>query len=240
MKTKAPPIRIEFANPTVPAASSTSGGQRWTNIRSGIDLITKILPSVALVTIALLFRTEVSTFLQHTSKFEAFGLKLEKGDFEKRLFSSAKNISENVKDKSAWAEVPFRKLRLASPYLKGSRVLWVDDNPQNNFYIRRILSDFGMDVTIALNNIEALDAIRRHDFFLVISDYNRDSPSVENGGQLAESIQALGYETKFIFFTAVPGKVPHPAAEYLPDTFLTNDPSKLLGQIAELSIARGN
>lgn len=235
MSTDPAKIQIEVSQTPSPPASLRSDASSLDKIKGLLEILAKLLPGLAFVLAVFLFRHEVSDFLQHASRVEAFGFKLEKGEFDIRLRASATDPTIE-KNNPAWTNVPFRKLRLAAPLLKGSKILWVDDHPENNFYLRRILSDIGVEITIATNNREGLDAIKRKDFFLIISDFGRDPPLEENGGELALEAKRLAYEAPFVFFTSSPGRV----SESIPKAVVTNDPSVLLSSISELSFARAH
>jgi CheY-like chemotaxis protein len=224
----------------VVSAQGESGPSWWSHVKVIGEIGIKLLTLLAIVIFVIAFRVEISDFLSKASKVEAFGFKLEKSEFDKRLqLASEKGPGDQLtidKNNPAWTDAPFRKLKLAGPTLKNLKVLWVDDHPENNFYLRRILSDLGIQITIAVNNAEALDAAKRHDFDIVISDFNRDEPLRENGGELALELNKLGYEVSFVFYTSDPNKVPEQVRRVAVDA--TNDPASLLSTVAELAIQK--
>ncbi len=229
--TTSAPIRIFISH--APAVSApTAPPRRFDSVIPVFELIAKYLPTLVVISALLIFKVEVSEFLKNASKVELFGFKLEKGEFDKRLQEAAKGKGDDSR-RAGWMDVPFRKLKLAAPLLKGMKVLWVDDEPKNNFYLRKILSDVGVEITIAMNNAEALDAINRKDFELVISDFNRAAPLQETGGDLARTMMAIGYDAPVIFYTSNPANVPTGLGQ-----LATNDPARFLGEVAETAIAR--
>ncbi len=201
--------------------------------RSVLEAVGKALPGLAMLIAIFMFHHEISDFLRSASKVEILGLKMEKGEFDKGLAASRKKLGADV-GQPMWTEVPFRKLNLAAPLLKGMRILWVDDHPENNFFLRKILVDLDIQIVVALNNKEALEQIRRHDFHIVISDFGRDLPLQETGGDLATAITNIGYDVPLLFYTARPESVP----KYLSSVLATNDPAMLLSTIAELAVAQ--
>ncbi len=61
--------------------------------------------------------------------------------------------------------------------LSQAKVLWVDDNPDNNLYERRSLSALGIKFDLAENTRQALQALKTGNYQLVISDFaRRDDP----------------------------------------------------------------
>ena len=225
-------VRLEIMASHSPS-DDTRAGSVWTTTATMLGLLGKLLPGAALLVAILIYHSEVSDFLRNASKVEVFGVKLEKQTFATRLQESAKS-SLLPTNNPAWTEVPFRKLKLAGPAMVGLQILWVDDHPENNFYLRRILEDTGAHVTIKISNAEALDAARRNDYGIVISDFGRDPPLKETGGTLSADLAAIGYGIPFIFYTSDPDRIP----EGIPRDLATNDPSQLLSEIAELAIAR--
>jgi len=69
--------------------------------------------------------------------------------------------------------------------VRGSRVLWIDDNPQEILGERRLLRGLGIDITPASSSKEAHDILEKdNDFDLIITDVQRHSTSydaVDNG-----------------------------------------------------------
>jgi CheY-like chemotaxis protein len=234
--------QADHSNPTdvrLNIIASPQGESRWSHAKIIGEIAIKALTVLFVAVFVIVFRAEISDFLGKTSKVGAFGFTLEKNDFDKRLQAANQQGPPSEKlpidrNNPSWTDVPFRKLKLAGPNLKNLKILWVDDHPENNFHVRRILSDLGVQITIAVNNSEGLDAAKRQDFDIVISDFNRDPPLKENGGELSLKLRELGYEVRFVFYTSSPDKVP---AE-VPKELATNDPAALLSEIAELSIDR--
>jgi CheY-like chemotaxis protein len=72
--------------------------------------------------------------------------------------------------------------------VRGSRVLWIDDNPHNILGERRLLRALGIDVTPAISSKEAHDILEKdNDFDLIITDVQRQTTeydSVDNGFQV--------------------------------------------------------
>ena len=69
---------------------------------------------------------------------------------------------------------------LAAPYVKGRRILWVDDEPRGNDRERRAFRLLGIAVDNRLNTAEALKTLCRDHYDLVITDYTRCEPGPEN------------------------------------------------------------
>lgn len=213
--------------------TNAGGRSMWQACVQVLELLAKLLPGIALVAAIFAFHDEIADFLRRASSVEAFGFKMQRETFATRLKEQSKALP-SLPQNEEFAEAAFRKLKLAAPAMIGLRILWVDDHPENNFYLRRILTDIGAQITIAMNNAEGLNYVRRADFDVIISDFNRDPPLQENGGQLANLLARMQYPTRIVFYTGDPSKVPETVTKII----ATNDPAQLLGMIAELAIAK--
>lgn len=87
---------------------------------------------------------------------------------EKRL--GAGIAEEDVEDRKDLAEFA----AMVAPYVFGRRVLWVDDNPDGNTLERRAFRILGISVVNCLSTSDALEALCRDDFDLVLSDVVRE------------------------------------------------------------------
>lgn len=85
------------------------------------------------------------------------------------------NVSVSNEDKSRIV----RRLERSSELLRGARILWVDDHPENNTDEAAILTAFGVGLQFATATEEALDLLRGGRFDVVISDMERQGEPKE-------------------------------------------------------------
>lgn len=85
--------------------------------------------------------------------------------------------------------------------LSGSRVLWVDDNPQNNAYEQRALSALGIQFDAALSTKEALEKLAKTRYDLVISDYSRRDDS-QGGLTLIDDLKRISNAPPIIIYSS--------------------------------------
>lgn len=83
----------------------------------------------------------------------------------------------------------------------GKAILWADDNPANNESEVIALRKMGLTVTQVLSTADALDALVRHPFDLVISDLGRGADQMA-GYQLLDAIRARGDKIPFLLYAA--------------------------------------
>lgn len=86
------------------------------------------------------------------------------------------------------------------------RLLWVDDNPQNNLYEERFFEDHRIAVHAATNSTDALRLLAMYNYDVVISDMGRGEDRLA-GIRLVEQMRARGDETPFIIYTLRPDGV---------------------------------
>jgi CheY-like chemotaxis protein len=85
--------------------------------------------------------------------------------------------------------------------LKGKKILWVDDYPGNNDYLREILEQAGIKFNLALDTSQAVNILKKEKFDLIISDMGRgDNPSA--GLELLTKLKGQGINTPAIIFSS--------------------------------------
>jgi len=85
--------------------------------------------------------------------------------------------------------------------LTGKAILWVDDQPANNMLAMRALRKFGLDIEQTTSTTEAMAAVERRKFDLVISDMARpEDPHAGYG--LLKLLRDRGSKVPFFIFSA--------------------------------------
>ena len=108
---------------------------------------------------------------------------------------------------------------------RNTKILWVDDYPENNRNERRMFRQLKADIDIAKNSNEALEMLRYEIYDLVISDIARDDKDDLDGLQFLSELRKTDDDTPVIFYIGVmeAGKgVPEHASG------ITNRPDELL------------
>ncbi|MEV6673466.1 response regulator [Streptomyces sp. NPDC051162] len=75
---------------------------------------------------------------------------------------------------SAARRTTLGRLEHAAEFLRGGRVLWVDDRPAGNTALVELFRSVGMRVDLALNTDDAVLRTRHGQYDLIISDVDRD------------------------------------------------------------------
>jgi CheY-like chemotaxis protein len=86
------------------------------------------------------------------------------------------------------------------PLVRGSRTLWVGDNPGNNLYERTVLASLGVSVDLALSTEEAHYMTARLKYDLVLSDMKRGSNPTA-GRELLDQLRLRKRATPVVFYT---------------------------------------
>lgn len=89
---------------------------------------------------------------------------------------------------------------IVEPIVRGRRVLWVDDQPSNNFYERLALAQIGLNVDVAVSSDEAIHSAKYLRPDVIVSDMNRHGQ--QNAGlEFLKKARAEGISTPIIYYT---------------------------------------
>lgn len=80
-----------------------------------------------------------------------------------------------------------------------SRILWVDDRPENNIYERQAFESQGIEFSLALSTGEALEILNNNKYAAIISDMGRKEGPQE-GYVLLEKLRKSGENTPFFIY----------------------------------------
>jgi CheY-like chemotaxis protein len=80
-----------------------------------------------------------------------------------------------------------------------SRILWVDDRPDNNTHVREAFENMGLNVTISLNTADALNKIQNQKYAVIISDMGRVEGPRE-GYVLLDALRERGNKIPFFIY----------------------------------------
>jgi len=118
-----------------------------------------------------------------------------------------------------------------------SRILWVDDRPDNNVYERQAFEALGLRFSLALSTDEALKQLNHSRFAAIISDMGRREGPQE-GYVLLEAIRKQGNKTPFFIYAGsnLPEHKREAAERGAQGS--TNDPQELF-QLVTNSVIRG-
>ena len=84
--------------------------------------------------------------------------------------------------------------------LRGARLLWVDDNPDNNIYERIMLASLGVVIDLSLSTNEALVMLARQPYDAIISDIERQGV-MDEGLRFLQAVQGCDVHPPTIFYT---------------------------------------
>jgi|SRR5471032_154717 len=85
--------------------------------------------------------------------------------------------------------------------LRGSKVLWVDDNPENNVSERNSFETLGINFEISLSTEDAISKIKNGNFSAIISDMRRGEKDMA-GYELLDALKSFGPNPPLVFYTA--------------------------------------
>jgi len=116
-----------------------------------------------------------------------------------------------------------RRAELVGNVLRGARVLWVDDHPENNAWEHELFRSLGVVIVSVESQRSAVASVRAESFDVVISDIQRDREAVD-GIEGASEIQRAMPTLPIVFYVQnlTSTQVPDPASG------ITNEPNELL------------
>jgi PleD family two-component response regulator len=124
-----------------------------------------------------------------------------------------------------------QRINRVADLLAQTRILWVDDQPLGNRAERSYLRVVGATVVNVLTTAEALDALARDDFTLVINDMGRKESGTfvtQAGEELATRMRAQGFGQSIIGYVGV--LRPLPASWF----GITNKPDVLMNLVVDV------
>lgn len=78
-------------------------------------------------------------------------------------------------------------------------ILWVDDRPENNVYLRKAFEELGLEITLALSTNQALELLSRNKYDVIISDMGRKEGATE-GYVLLDVIRERRIQTPYFIY----------------------------------------
>ena len=115
-------------------------------------------------------------------------------------FATAKSFSNpSDSDTNRIAEVVQKYDKPTDKWQK--RILWVDDLPNNNIYERRTFEELGLKITLARSTNEALEAMEKQTFEVVISDMGRKEGPRE-GYVLLDTMRTTGNQIPLFIYAS--------------------------------------
>ncbi len=117
---------------------------------------------------------------------------------------------------------------------QAGRVLWVDDNPENNYYIIQLLNKAGIITDTATSTDRAIEQLQKGDYDLVISDMNRNGIP-DDGLILLKQINKKHLCVPVLFFTSDYSMSKYSDEVYQEGAiYITDKTSNLIGYVQRL------
>lgn len=118
----------------------------------------------------------------------------------KSAVSGTADVARATEQAREVAEVVAKRVNTRSVReAQGTRVLWVDDRPDNNVFERRSLEALGIRFDLSTSTEDALTRLAAASYDAVISDMGR-SPDPQAGYTLLEAMRKSGDQTPFVIY----------------------------------------
>jgi len=169
----------QSTKPEEPVGGDFIGATQRTT--QAIMRIVQIVALIGFLTWIVVDFAFIKDWLRGLTHAEAFGVKI-----DRRTVDSATQLLQQLSAKKpsefdkAIGDAALRRSIRVAPAIVDANVLWVDDEPKNNDLPRQFLETLHVRVTIARSTEEAMRALKRMPFDLIISDVWRpNDPRVE-------------------------------------------------------------
>lgn len=120
---------------------------------------------------------------------------------------------------------------------RGTSVLWVDDHPENNIYVRQALAAAGVTVTTSTTTDDALTKAAAQRFAAIITDLGR-AEGPQAGYDFLDRLRAAGNRTPAFIYAASNAPADAIAATQHGAQGNTNDPEQLFRWVMEAVAGR--
>jgi CheY-like chemotaxis protein len=147
----------------------------WGKLIDGIPALLWV--AFALIVYFTLRRPFLESILPRMSGISGLGIEITLDNAGMLLNKAAEMTGEGVGAGDVAGQsrrrAVLKRLDHAVEYLKGGRILWVDDLPANNRYLVELFKELGMKVTQVESTGDALRSLTDESYDLVISDIHR-------------------------------------------------------------------
>jgi len=191
-----------------------------------LNLIPPLLWFLLLAGLLFFFRDRLQDMFTRLSTFEAMGVKVVcmRESIDAAIELAEKSPKWKVDIAPADKRRVLARARASYTLIKGTQILWVDDEPENSLNERRMFRQLDVDIDNALDNDKALTMLASAGYDLIFSDIARPGQS-GSGIDLARAVHERHPDIPVILYVG----------DYRPDlgvppyTFgVTNRPDELL------------
>lgn len=174
-------------------------------------LLAVLIWPILIIFLVLRFRESLKQFIDSLSEFSLKGGGLEAS--AKKRIQAAANLAAasatGTHERRTPQQAADAATEVVSEVLTGravkraskTKILWVDDRPDNNISERESLQDLGVVIRLASSTDQAMECLRHERFDLVISDMGRP-PDDRAGYTLLSRMKEAGINLPLIFYAA--------------------------------------
>ena len=162
-----------------------------------------VWPAVVLIFL-ILYLGPLSNLINRTQNLEIS--KDQNDNYKVALIAANLGAAEAKVPNSTWGPGKLNAVVLSAtrwanePALNDARVLWVDDNPDNNVAVRQALETLGIGFDLVRSTTEATEKLAHRRYNVVISDFERGDDQ-QGGYNLLEKVKQLNNPPPFILYT---------------------------------------
>ena len=161
--------------------------------------------------------SRLDALLTRVAKLNVAGVEIEfKQTLEQAVTARGENVPAADLGRAA------RRLAQSTALLNGAKLLWIDDNPENNRFERSLLEEAGASVNEAVSSDQAMRSLSHTAYDLILSDIRRGDDG-EAGTNFLQVLIDEGRRMPVVFYV---GQVAGPTP---PGAFgITDSPDELV------------
>jgi CheY-like chemotaxis protein len=192
-----------------------------------LDAVSRLLGALAwpgvILFLLIRYRSSFKAFFETLSEFSFEGAGFKASAKRKQVEATASLVAATVahQEVGATPETTARDAKAAATAVEAvsprtirragtATVLWVDDQPRNNFHEQQALEALGVNFVISTSTEDAIAKIQKQKFDVVISDMRRP-PDSRAGYTLLEEMRKSGDATPFVIYAG--SRAPEHVAE---------------------------
>lgn len=202
-----------------------------------VQLLGVLVWPVVLLLLAVRFHEPITEFLKNISQLNVKALGVEASVTRQREqavaalgAAVAKHGSEGGGSGDFTAIADALPSLTAQQRLQHSRVLWVDDNPDNNRFERQALEALGVWVEISTSTADAMTRTQEASYDLIISDMTRE-PDPQAGYTLLGKLRERSDQTPFVIYAGSSSPELTATARARGAVDYLNEPAALVGLV---------
>ena len=167
------------------------------------DLAPHLIWAIVIVTVILMIGPKrLATAFLHARKISFGGLEIDlKGDISEAVEAKGVDVSSQLEGQVA------RRAQRSAALTTGARLLWIDENPDNNTIEIHLFKRLGLIIDLATTDADATKRLAEHVYDVVLSSWTRTGDE-DAGKKFISTVRAAMLKPPIIFYVGKVREVP--------------------------------